>query len=145
MPNLNRDKYLNFTKEDIIDFDSVRVKSVRKDGSKLVVNMPSQPCYSQRVELKQGVDRIHNYEIEFIIDNGEITHNSLKPPFKSLDWEIRSSVEMRACFLPVNYIVDGPVTLTFKCEEKIFRIVGSKFELKVIKRKRNSLAYAITK
>lgn len=144
MPNLNRDKSLNFTKEDIIDFDPIRVKSVRKDGSKLVVNMPSQPCYSQRVKLKKGVDRIPNYEIEFIIDNGEITQNSLKPPFKSMEWKIRSPEEMRACFLPVNYVVDGPVILTFECEEKIFKIVGSKFELKVIKRKRNSLAYGIT-
>jgi hypothetical protein len=143
--NLKRNKSLNFTKEDKIDFDPVRVKSVRKENSNLVINMPSQPCYSQRVELKKGVDRIPRYEIDFVIYNGEITQNSLKPPFKSVDWEVKSPVELRACFLPVNYIVDGPVILTFEFEGKIFRVVGSKFELKVVKRKRNSLAHAITK
>ena len=135
---------LDFSEEDIIDFDPVRVKSIRSENGDLIINMPGQPCYSQRQEWENGVDQIPMYEVEFLLKNGANVLDTLKTPFETQEWKIKTKSGSRTCFLPALYLAEEPISLTFKNKAEILELAGMKLQLKIIKLNGNSFNLPIT-
>ncbi|MCL6416725.1 hypothetical protein MIB92_13780 [Aestuariirhabdus sp. Z084] len=115
---------MELTKNDTIDFDPISVESIHQANGYLIVKMPSQPCYTQKIAAKNGEDRIPQYEVEFLVYNSKFVQNSIKLPFSTAEWEIKHPSGSRMCFLPANYSAEGPVTLIFEKGNKATEIVG---------------------
>ena len=99
----------------------------------IAVELPRQPCYSQATDEDLG--NAPEYSCEMQIIGGTVEQLNVDFPFVTKYWEVEYLNGTRACFLPHNFIADGPIRLTFYKDEfnnPAIVIKGDKFELKVL-------------
>lgn len=108
-----------FSNRDVIDFSPIHITDVVHDGSDLIIRAPSQPCYNQQVATGSG-RRVPHFNCELRIERAAVCDLSGRLPFETDDWDVSFTTDShshrRACFLPWDFVGDGPVRLVIRLD-----------------------------
>ena len=118
--------------DDTIDFMPVEISSIIECDGYISVVMPSQPCYSQGTE-----NDVPEYSCEMHVYDGVIELMNVSLPYQGELDGVEYKGGWRGCFLPFNFIAEGPIILSF-CniddEKQQIIIKGTSLSLNVIEK-----------
>lgn len=124
-----------FSNGDVIDFSPISIADVVHDGSELIILAPSQPCYNQQVATGSG-RRVPHFSCELRIERAAMCPFSACLPFETDDWDVSFTTDAhsdwRACFLPWDFVGDGPIRLVFRLNgSPVIDVTGDRISLLV--------------
>ena len=123
----------DFNDSDVIDFEPANIEAVVSMEKYIAVELPRQPCYSQITG--DDPSTAPEYSCEMRVIGGTVEQLNVDFPFVTEYWEVEYLNGTRACFLPHDFMADGPVKLTFYKDEfnnPAIVIKGEKFNLRVL-------------
>lgn len=117
---------------DIIDFMPVDISEIVECDGYVSVLMPCQPCYSQITE-----EILPYYSCEIRVYDGYIELKNVSLPYEGDLGGIEYKDGWRGCFLPFDFMAEGPVNLSF-CnrddDEPQIIIKGRALSLNILKK-----------
>ena len=115
---------------DTIDFMPVEISKITECDGYISVFMPNQPCYTQRIK-----DDVPEYSCEIRIYGGTIEAMNVSLPYTGELDGVKYNDGWRGCFLPFDFMAEGPVVLSF-CDKDGDKpqivIKGKSLSLKVL-------------